>query len=223
MASPRRLNPLANKRVEMLKHGATVESNKKPPAPAPPAPPLEHELAAAINKRIELLKFETSASPPNSPKPGRCCSPRKTHLTNFMNQNAPPELPPRKQPPTAAPPPLKAPLSPQLQLNGRRLPGTPRSPRRCLPLGSDSELEEQAAQQLQPQPAPQLLQPGGNQDFYCPHSEPLKRKVYKGSSSFERIKKTFDLELGELKGESRKWNKEGWEWSNISDLEKEYI
>lgn len=193
MASPRRLNPLANKRVEMLKHSA-VESNKKP-APPPPAPPLEHELAAAINKRIELLKFETSASPPNSPKLGRC-SPRKTHLTNFMNQNAPPELPPRKQPASVAP--LLPPLSPQLQLNGRKL---PRSPRRCLPLGSDSELEEQLTQ---PQPQPQLLQPGVNQDnFYCPHSEPLKRKVYKGSSSFERIKKTFDLELGELQGKKQ--------------------
>lgn len=193
MASPRRLNPLANKRVEMLKHSA-VEPNKKQAAPA--APPLEHELAAAINKRIELLKFETSASPPNSPKAGRC-SPRKTHLTNFMNQNAPPELPPRKQP--AAPPPLLPPLSPQLQLNGRKM---PRSPRRCLPLGSDSELEEQQFQPpAQPLLQPQLLQPGVNQDnFYCPHSEPLKRKVYKGSSSFERIKKTFDLELGELQG-----------------------
>ncbi|KAH8415962.1 hypothetical protein KR222_005382 [Zaprionus bogoriensis] len=186
VASPRRLNPLANKRVEMLKHSAV-----EPKKPAAPAPPLEHELAAAINKRIELLKFET-ASPPNSPKPGRC-SPRKTHLTNFMNQNAPPELPPRKQP--AAPPP--APLSPQLQLNGRRLPS---SPRRYLPQGSDSEEEELQQPHLKPLLQPQLLQPGGNQDnFYCPHSEPLKRKVYKGSSSFERIKKTFDLELGEPK------------------------
>lgn len=35
-----------------------------------------------------------------------------------------------------------------------------------------------------------------NNNFYCPHSEPLKRKVYKGSSSFERIKKNFDFELG---------------------------
>jgi len=35
-----------------------------------------------------------------------------------------------------------------------------------------------------------------NNNFYCPHSEPLKRKVYKGSSSFERIKKNFDMELG---------------------------
>ncbi|KAH8370457.1 hypothetical protein KR093_003595 [Drosophila rubida] len=203
VASPRRLNPLANKRVEMLKH-SEVES-KKQPAPVPPTPPLEHELAAAINKRIELLKFETNAgaSPPNSPKPGRC-SPRKTHLTNFMNQNAPPELPPRKPQP---------PQSPQLQLNGRRLTGSPRnSPRESprssrRPLianGSDSELEDLANHNYLPPQA----QPYNNMDysnrnvsdvsqdnFYCPHSEPLKRKVYKGSSSFERIKKTFDLEL----------------------------
>ncbi|XP_060657267.1 uncharacterized protein LOC132792060 [Drosophila nasuta] len=210
VASPRRLNPLANKRVEMLKN-SEVES-KKQPGPVPPTPPLEHELAAAINKRIEMLKFETNAgaSPPNSPKPGRC-SPRKTHLTNFMNQNAPPELPPRKPQP---------PQSPQLQLNGRCLQGSPRhsprgsprgSRRQIIANGSDSELEDlanhnylpqQQQQQLQPQPQPYNNMDYSNRNvtesqdnFYCPHSEPLKRKVYKGSSSFERIKKTFDLEL----------------------------
>lgn len=210
MASPRRLNPLANKRVEMLKH-SEVDSKKQAP-PAPPAPPLEHELAAAINKRIEMLKFETAAaSPPNSPKPGRC-SPRKTHLTNFMNQNAPPELPPRKLNNVA-------PLSPQLQLNGRRLAqGSPRSSRRAIALhsfnASDSDQECIAVvedvtnhnylpQQQQQQMYNNLDYNNRNvseapmqDNFYCPHSEPLKRKVYKGSSSFERIKKTFDLELG---------------------------
>ncbi|KAH8401904.1 hypothetical protein KR009_008625 [Drosophila setifemur] len=217
VASPRRLNPLANKRVEMLKN-SEVDSKKQPQLQN--TPPLEHELAAAINKRIEMLKFETSstASPPNSPKLGRC-SPRKTHLTNFMNQNAPPELPPRKmssQTPTA-------PLSPQLQLqlNGRRLHESPRGKRRTMMVsstttttvisfnGSDSEMEcisvedvgnhnylppqqptVQTMTQSQMQAESQI-----NNNFYCPHSEPLKRKVYKGSSSFERIKKNFDLEL----------------------------
>ncbi|XP_030384185.1 uncharacterized protein LOC115631545 isoform X1 [Scaptodrosophila lebanonensis] len=234
VASPRRLNPLANKRVEMLKN-SEVESKKQ--AAPQKEPTSDHELAAAINKRIELLKFET-ASAPNSPKMGRC-SPRKTHLTNFMNQNAPPELPPRKN--NAADQPYKVPLSPQLQLNGRRLQssplGSPRSSRRLqsspspsprrsglwnmalLNLnGSDSELEcitverqstEDVANHnyLQQEPALQfnnadynnsnvaLSESSVQASFYCPHSEPLKRKVYKGSSSFERIKKTFDLEL----------------------------
>lgn len=207
----------------MLKH-SEVDSKKQ--APPPNSPPLEHELAAAINKRIEMLKFETSAaaSPPNSPKLGRC-SPRKTHLTNFMNQNAPPELPPRKMngnTPTA-------PLSPQLQLNGRRLQESPKGKRRTMMVtstttttvisfnGSDSEMECCVAvedlgnhnylQQQQQPPKPKVkletqaqsqLQVESliNNNFYCPHSEPLKRKVYKGSSSFERIKKNFDLELG---------------------------
>ncbi|EDW72375.1 uncharacterized protein Dwil_GK20893 [Drosophila willistoni] len=170
VASPRRLNPLANKRVEMLKNSEVETKKQAPPSVPAPASPQEHELAAAINKRIELLKLETSMSgpsPPNSPKMNRC-SPRKTHLTNFMNQNNPPELPPRKI--NQAPP-----LSPQLQLNGRRLKG-------------NEDVEEKLASQ--------------SNNFYCPHSEPLKRKVYKGSSSFERIKKTFDLELGD--GERRK-------------------
>ncbi|XP_017010389.2 platelet binding protein GspB isoform X1 [Drosophila takahashii] len=220
VASPRRLNPLANKRVEMLKN-SEVDSKKQ--APPPNSPPQEHELAAAINKRIEMLKFETSAasSPPNSPKLGRC-SPRKTHLTNFMNQNAPPELPPRKMngnTPTA-------PLSPQLQLNGRRLQESPKGKRRTMMVtstttttvisfnGSDSEMESIAVedignhnylpQQQQSNPKVKLdaqtqhklhAESHINNNFYCPHSEPLKRKVYKGSSSFERIKKNFDLEL----------------------------
>ncbi|XP_032571586.1 uncharacterized protein LOC6618912 isoform X1 [Drosophila sechellia] len=222
VASPRRVNPLANKRVEMLKN-SEVDSKKQ--TLVPNSPPLEHELAAAINKRIEMLKFETSAasSPPNSPKPARC-SPRKTHLTNFMNQNAPPELPPRKikgNPPSA-------PLSPQLQLNGRSIQESPKSMRRTMMVtstttttvisfnGSDSEMECIAVEDIgnhnylpQPQSNPVDGKYGSNtkmqnplhaelninNNFYCPHSEPLKRKVYKGSSSFERIKKNFDFEL----------------------------
>ncbi|KAH8283589.1 hypothetical protein KR018_008296 [Drosophila ironensis] len=223
VASPRRLNPLANKRVEMLKN-SEVDTSKKQAAPVPNSPPMEHELAAAINKRIEMLKFETSsgASPPNSPKLGPRCSPRKTHLTNFMNQNAPPELPPRKAP--------TAPLSPQLQLNGRRLHESPKARRRGGTMmvtstttttvisfnGSDSEMEciavedvgnhnyfSQEQQQHNPKEATANVQleieSHLNNNFYCPHSEPLKRKVYKGSSSFERIKKNFDLELGKSK------------------------
>lgn len=216
MASPRRLNPLANKRVEMLKN-SEVDTPKKQPSPSP----LEHELVAAINKRVEMLKFETSSvsSPPNSPKLGPRCSPRKTHLTNFMSQNAPPELPPRKGP--------TAPLSPQLQLNGRRLLESPKARRHGGTMtvtstttttvisfnGSDSDIDCLAAEDLGNQnyfpyakPAKTLVKTNiqveaesqVNNNFYCPHSEPLKRKVYKGSSSFERIKKNFDLELGKL-------------------------
>ncbi|XP_026842213.1 uncharacterized protein LOC6590750 [Drosophila persimilis] len=212
VASPRRVNPLANKRVEMLKH-SEVDSKKQPALPA--TPPSEHELAAAINKRIEMLKFaENSAasSPPNSPKPGRC-SPRKTHLTNFMNQNAPPELPPRK---INGNPPI-APLSPQLQLNGRRLQESPLGKRRMMTVTStttttvfsfnddDSELECIAVEDvgnINSEEEPQLAPQSNNNNFYCPHSEPLKRKVYKGSSSFERIKKNFDLEL-DISGRSK--------------------
>lgn len=218
------MNPLANKRVEMLKNSEVVDSKKQ--TLVLNSPPLEHELAAAINKRIEMLKFETSSasSPPNSPKPARY-SPRKTHLTNFMNQNAPPELPPRKikgNPPSA-------PLSPQLQLNGRSIQESPKSKRRTMMVtssttttvisfnGSDPEMECIAVEDIGnhnylPQPQsntrdgkygsntkmenPLHAELNINNNFYCPHSEPLKRKVYKGSSSFERIKKNFDFELG---------------------------
>ncbi|XP_017070473.2 uncharacterized protein LOC108107443 isoform X2 [Drosophila eugracilis] len=216
VASPRRLNPLANKRVEMLKNS---EVDPKKQAQLPNSASLEHEIAAAINKRIEILKFNplSVASPPNSPKLGRC-SPRKTHLTNFISQNAPPELPPRKMNGHIP----VAPLSPQLQLNGRRLQESPKGKRRTMMVtstttvisfnGSDSEIESIAVEDisnqnylpqqqsnpkvwLESQAQNQLHAESQNYNFYCPHSEPLKRKVYKGSSSFERIKKNFDLEL----------------------------
>lgn len=93
MASPRRVNPLANKRVEMIKN-CEIDLPKQPQQQQQPhqtQPKLrsseltEQELTAAVNKRIEMLKLETQ-SPPGSPKLG-ACSPRKTHLTNFINQN----------------------------------------------------------------------------------------------------------------------------------------
>lgn len=213
MASPRRLNPLANKRVEMLKHYEVEAPKRSAPDNSKShcnnlteSTPLEHELTAAINKRIELLKHETT--PHSTPKMVHR-SPRKTHLTNFMNQNAPTEMPIRK-----------APNSPVLQLNGRQLKspnGSPSQRRRRLrsqspqPINdSDSEMEnlnsalngmgssrkrgsrDEKLQNIGEKSVPYIQR----NDFSCPQSEPLKRKVYKGSSTFEKIKQNFDLESG---------------------------
>ncbi|XP_011292831.1 uncharacterized protein LOC101895907 [Musca domestica] len=96
--SPRRINPLANKRVEMIKNceiDLQKQQQQAQQAKNKTCDLTEQELTAAVNKRIEMLKLETQ-SPPGSPKLG-ACSPRKTHLTNFINQNIAPETGMRKQ------------------------------------------------------------------------------------------------------------------------------
>lgn len=91
-----------------------------------------------INKRIEVLRIETNSTP-NSPKCMNRFSPRKTHVSNFICQNAT-DLMRRKS--SADPISSKIELlpvaateqtgtskySPQLQLNGRRLMSPPKSP-----------------------------------------------------------------------------------------------
>ncbi|XP_061400757.1 uncharacterized protein LOC133336474 [Musca vetustissima] len=96
--SPRRINPLANKRVEMIKNceiDLQKQQQQAQQSKNKATDLTEQELTAAVNKRIEMLKLETQ-SPPGSPKLG-ACSPRKTHLTNFINQNIAPEPGMRKQ------------------------------------------------------------------------------------------------------------------------------
>jgi hypothetical protein len=36
-------------------------------------------------------------------------------------------------------------------------------------------------------------------DLYCPQSEPLKRKIYAGSSTYDRIQRTLDIESGKIR------------------------
>ncbi|XP_050322290.1 uncharacterized protein LOC126754405 isoform X2 [Bactrocera neohumeralis] len=268
VSSPRRVNPLANKRVEMLKNCETEtrrEQLKQAQQRSLDAIHLEkqqkqqqQELAAAINRRIDLLRH-APASAPNSPRFSRC-SPRKTHITNFINQNVPPEVPARKSVEASKPP-----QSPQLQLNGRLMPQSTKSTiiqerrfrsqspvarhkfgaylRRSQNFDSDSDSEFQNKDydenqlrndDYKEQPnkisdvdavnhnylpefarlsrydeadlsnhnVTSLKIKSGNSaaDWQtrimqaCPQSEPLKRKVYSGSSTFERIKKSFDLE-----------------------------
>ncbi|XP_028899123.1 uncharacterized protein LOC105216900 isoform X2 [Zeugodacus cucurbitae] len=270
VSSPRRVNPLANKRVEMLKNCETEtrrEQLKQAQQRSLDAIHLEkqqkqqqQDLAAAINRRIDLLRH-APASAPNSPRFSRY-SPRKTHITNFINQNVPPEIPPRKAVDATKPP-----QSPQLQLNGRRMPPSPTSTsiqerrfrsqspvsrhksgaylQRIQNIDSDSDSEFQSKayddNQLSNDYGAQTTQVHAatavdavNHNYLpeferlsrydeadlsnhnvtslegksassaakrqarimqaCPQSEPLKRKVYSGSSTFERIKKSFDLE-----------------------------
>ncbi|XP_017484447.1 PREDICTED: uncharacterized protein LOC108373109 isoform X1 [Rhagoletis zephyria] len=261
VSSPRRVNPIANKRVEMLKNceaDTRREQLKQAQQRSLDAAQSEkhqqqqqqQELAAAINRRIDLLRH-APASAPNSPRFSRC-SPRKTHLTNFINQNVPPEVPVRKSLDAQKPP-----QSPQLQLNGRRMQHSPtatpqqqrrfrsQSPvsrhkqsgnlQRTENFDSDSDTESQqlngdnqfkvndvaAVDAVNHNYLPEFARISRYNEadlrnhnvaavegkagetvvhwqsglmHACPQSEPLKRKVYSGSSTFERIKKSFDLE-----------------------------
>jgi hypothetical protein len=128
--SPRRIcNPPANKRVEMLRNCEVELKRELSKTSSQKGPENCCELNIAegviINKRLEVLRYETSISAPNSPKNSRAM-PQKTHVTNFINQNINhcPESPKRNIDQKSVR------LSPQLQLNGRKM----RPPRSPVPL-----------------------------------------------------------------------------------------
>lgn len=206
-----------------------------------------------INKRVEVLKLETTInSIPNSPKSARF-SPRKTHVSNFICQNtSPTDLMRRKSSPETQPELADArssKFSPQLQLNGRRLSGPPKSPtpvrrrfrsqspRLSIDSESDTPSDDDVLRAknkhdkdneiLRKKPKPKRkegtqsvkstldrssstvtpkksllsfrsIDMGNNapENCYCPQSEPLKRKVYSGSQTLERLKKTLEQESG---------------------------
>ncbi|XP_037805429.1 uncharacterized protein LOC119599636 isoform X2 [Lucilia sericata] len=211
VASPRRLNPLANKRVEMIKN-CEIEPKRDvqkqqhqqhSPKKHMSSELSEQELTAAVNKRIEILKLET-LSPPGSPKLGQC-SPRKTHLTNFINQNTPSEGNIRKNSnnsplvqrksvsPVASPTPQQRCF--KFQANNLRPPSRTQNIQfsdsdqdlgkpvqfSCNSKCEDSVIKEtNFISQLQNKGPPMSLN-------YCPQSEPLKRKIYKNHHpSFDR-------------------------------------
>lgn len=214
--SPRRINPLVNKRVEMIKN-CEIEPKRdfqKQQQSSPKKHCLsdlsDQELTAAVNKRIEILKLDTH-SPPGSPKLGQC-SPRRTHLTNFINQNTPSEGNVRKlsnnspftQRRSTSPVLL---LSPQQRYSKLHSPNVrpitrnhilqlsdsdqdsskqEKCPAKCVDVMDDVNFIEQ----LQNKRPPMSLS-------YCPQSEPLKRKIYKNHhSSFDRSSNCKSLQKG---------------------------
>ncbi len=285
--SPRRMPTLpTNKRVEMLRNceadlrrelAKASESNRKQTITGDSlcadAPLSVHQDNLLINKRIELLRFETtSTSAPNSPKSGRF-SPRKTHVSNFICQNASPtDLLRRKSSPDNGKVELESSqFSPQLHLNGRKMLSPPKSPtprRRFrsqsprVTIESDSDTDREtkivqngfrksievngnkenvkrkhcrksknvAANDMKKSPKideldvlnrnldvddangsseyvvrtkPPMLSfrsiDMGNKSpeiFYCPQSEPLKRKIYSGSKTLEKLQQTLDMDPG---------------------------
>lgn len=235
------------------------------------APLSVHQDNLLLNKRIELLRFETTSAP-NSPKSGRF-SPRKTHVSNFICQNASPtDLLRRKSSPENAnseqEPMASSQFSPQLHLNGRKMLSPPKSPmprrrfrsqspRVTIESDSDSDGQTKTSQNglrksfvevngnkenvkrknLRKATAknhagdvkshkinemdilnqnldvvngidhirkkPPMLSfrsvDMGNKSpeiFYCPQSEPLKRKIYSGSKTLEKLQQTLDMDPG---------------------------
>uniref|UniRef100_A0A182J060 Uncharacterized protein n=1 Tax=Anopheles atroparvus TaxID=41427 RepID=A0A182J060_ANOAO len=97
IASPSRrvCNPPANKRVEMLRNceaDLRRELAKTCSQKCPEAAELNPAEGVIVNKRLEVLRYETSCSmsAPNSPKNTRVLLPRKTHVSNFMHHQARP-------------------------------------------------------------------------------------------------------------------------------------
>lgn len=163
MPSPRRVCSVpANKRVEMLRNCETDlrrELSKARHADpvatehhGPPLKPLPVDHNPAY-KRVEELRHETS-SVPSSPKSSGRYSPRKTHVSNFINQYGNlTELNRRR----SSPEPVRSQAeTPNLQLNGvhMRPPRSPKprrrfrsqSPRVCIAVSeSDSDHEHKNA------------------------------------------------------------------------------
>ncbi|XP_053662868.1 uncharacterized protein LOC128712000 [Anopheles marshallii] len=100
IASPRRVcNPPANKRVEMLRNceadlrrELAKTCSQKCADGVGNTGELNPAEGVIVNKRLEVLRYETSCSlsAPNSPKNTRVLLPRKTHVTNFIHHQARP-------------------------------------------------------------------------------------------------------------------------------------
>ncbi|CAD7077277.1 unnamed protein product [Hermetia illucens] len=125
VASPRRVcNPPTNKRVEMLRN-CEADLKREVVKHQKPSDFVEQPSdGILVNKRIEVLRSDPVTSAPNSPKNGRF-SPRKTHISNFINQNIEPVEANRRSSVSDSQTPNK---SPQLQLNGRVFRSPPGSP-----------------------------------------------------------------------------------------------
>ncbi|XP_050073419.1 uncharacterized protein LOC126561358 [Anopheles maculipalpis] len=100
ISSPRRVcNPPANKRVEMLRNceadlrrELAKTCSQKCVDGAVNTAELNPAEGVIVNKRLEVLRYETSCSlsAPNSPKNTRVLLPRKTHVSNFIHHQARP-------------------------------------------------------------------------------------------------------------------------------------
>jgi hypothetical protein len=202
ISSPRRQNVPTNKRVEMLRNceidlkrelakssnnNNNFNNNKFADAPQ-----------TLINKRLEILRYETSVSAPSSPKTNRV-APVKTHVTNFIYQNEV-DFPHRREmssivvktsPKTPPPVPQRRFLTPK---------------QNDVDTDSESDVKSTAGKcngKENKKANPPIVQfrsvvcnSAESDDLFFPQSEPLKRKIYSCNSTIDKIQKSLDFDSG---------------------------
>jgi hypothetical protein len=211
--SPRRIcNVPTNKRVEMLrncevdmKRELLKTANKFVDAP----PTNAHSI---INKRLEMLRYETSVSAPSSPKTNRV-APIKTHVTNFIYQNEI-ELRPGKLSPKSPAPLRRRFLTPKQDADSDSDSDNKSSHSRASGKENSSKKVNKIKVEVE---TPKSNQPMISfrsvvcnnveaEDLFFPQSEPLKRKIYSCNSTIDKIQKSLNFDSGLDEGFSR------WGW-----------
>jgi hypothetical protein len=193
ICSPRRQNVPTNKRVEMLRN-CEVDLKREL---AKTANKCGEMPSTVVNKRLEILRYETSSmSAPSSPKTNRV-APIKTHVTNFIYQNEVQVAAPvaKKTPP---PPPPRRFFAPKKQND--------------VDTDSESDVKSQQHNKENKTKDVKNNQPIAqfrsvvcnnnnieNDDLFFPQSEPLKRKIYSCNSTIDKIQRSLDFDSGECR------------------------
>lgn len=200
IASPRRQNVPTNKRVEMLrncevdlKRELAKTSNQQQSQPQHPA--------TIINKRLEILRYETSISAPSSPKTNRV-APVKTHVTNFIYQNEMDLLTHKRDLPSKTTP-IMSPrrfLAPKQNDDETDSESDVKSNNNHHSIGSNRIMgKENKTKEIKINP--QIAQFRSvmcnnveSDDLFFPQSEPLKRKIYSCSSTIDKIQRSLGFD-----------------------------
>lgn len=233
--SPRRVcNIPTNKRVEILRNcevdlkrelsktsaqGVAVAGVKSQVANDLP-PSNAHTV---INKRLEMLRYETtSMSAPSSPKNNRV-APIKTHITNFIYQNEI-ELSPRRYGNAVEISPKSSPKKSPAQLRRRfftprqdadsdsdsdnksthsRASGNKENFAMCRVSSSNVITIRTEPKTTNPQPPPMIsfrsviCNNMTTEETFLPQSEPLKRKIYsRNNKTIDKIQRSLEFDEG---------------------------
>lgn len=195
ICSPRRQNVPTNKRVEMLRN---CEVDLKRELSKTSNNQLNNKCldmpSTVINKRLEILRYETSMSAPSSPKTNRV-APIKTHVTNFIYQNEVQTNVTGKVKPAMSPTPLtRRFLTPKQQHD--------------VDTDSESDVRSNKENTIREtkinQPIAQfrsiMCHSTESDDLFFPQSEPLKRKIYSCNSTIDKIQRSLnqDFDSGEF-------------------------
>lgn len=212
ISSPRRVcNVPTNKRVEMLRNcevdlkrelSKTANNHVTKFADAPPT-----NAHSIINKRLEMLRYETSVSAPSSPKTNRV-APIKTHVTNFIFQNEM-ELIQRREPSTKVTPKSPAPLrrrflTPKQDADSDSESDNKSSHSRASGKENSHKLISRIRVDVDPTKSNQpmisfrsvVCNNAEAEDLFFPQSEPLKRKIYSCNSTIDKIQRSLDFDSG---------------------------